>query len=94
MSIMEDKYLESILDEIKESIEFGMMRYSLTKNSGLLDIMIGEIDKYIKMMEESDKKSKSINEFIASLRGMRNELIDEKGRNIRNNYIVRGNCSQ
>ena len=79
---MEDQYLESILEDIKDAVKFAMMRYGQTKNSGLLDIMIEEIEKYIKMMEESDKKSKSITEFIASLRGMRDELIDEKDRNI------------
>lgn len=89
---MEDQYLESILDEIKGAVEFAMMRYSQTKNSGLLDIMMEEIEKYVKMMEESDKKSKSITEFIASLRGMRDELIDEKDRNSKDD-IVDGNCS-
>jgi hypothetical protein len=88
---MEDQYLKSILDEIKDAVEFAMMRYGLTKNSGLLDIAIGEIEKYIKMMEESDKKSKSITEFIATLRGMRDELIDEKDRNSKD-AIVEGNC--
>jgi uncharacterized protein YjgD (DUF1641 family) len=78
---MEDKYLASILEEIKDGIKFGMERFSQTKNSKLLDILIEEIEKYIKMVEGSGKKSESITEFCAELRGMMDEIFDEKERN-------------
>jgi len=58
-----------------------MERFSQTKNSKLLDILIEEIEKYIKMVEGSGKKSESITEFCDELRGMRDEIFDEKERN-------------
>jgi hypothetical protein len=78
---MEDNYLESILDELKGGVKLALLRYQQRNDPTFLDIAIEEIDKCMKLMEESDKKSDSITEFYHTIRGMRDELIDEKNRN-------------
>ena len=88
---MEDKYLESILDELKGAVQLALLRYQQENDPTFLDIGIEEIDKCMKLIEGSDKKSASITEFYHTIRGMRDELIDEKDRNSKDD-IVRGNC--
>lgn len=89
---MEDKYLESILDEIKNAVKLALLRCQQMNDPTFLDIAIEEINKCMKLMEGSDKKSDSITEFYHTIRGMRDELVDKKDRNTKDDYIVRGNC--
>lgn len=90
-SIMEDKYLESILNEVKEAVKLLLSRYQQKNDPTYLDIGIELVDKCMKLMEKSDKKSDSLTEFYHVIRGIKDELIDEKDRNSKDD-IVGGNC--
>jgi len=79
--VMEDKRLEKILDEVKDAVRLVMVRYKQKNDSNLLDIGIEFVGKYIKLIEEGDKRSGSITEVHSVLCGMRDEMVDERDRN-------------
>jgi hypothetical protein len=81
VNILEDKYLETIVNTIKDAVSSAMSLYKQKNDTSFLDIAVEHIEKYIKLIEESDKKSESITEAYHTLRGMRDEIIDEIDRN-------------
>lgn len=78
---MEDKHLETIVNTIKDAVTAAMVVYKRTNDTSFLDVAVEHIEKYIKLIEESDKKSDSITEAYHTFRGMRDEIIDEISRN-------------
>jgi lantibiotic modifying enzyme len=88
---MEDKHLEAILDEVKEAVQLLLSRYKRKNDPTYLDIGIELIDNTMKVIEGSNKKSASLTEFYHTIRGIRDELIDEKDRNSKDD-IVGGSC--
>jgi hypothetical protein len=81
VNILEDKHLEKILDEVKNAVSRAMILYKRKNDTSFLDVAVEHIEKYIKLIEESDKKSDSITEAYHTLRGMRDEITDEISRN-------------
>jgi hypothetical protein len=81
VNILEDKHLETIMNTIKDAVTAAMIIYKRTNDASFLDVAVEYIEEYIKLIEESDEKSDSIIEAYHTLRGMRDEIIDEISRN-------------